>query len=63
MATDQNDANDNDEEYPPITFQEAKKMPVSELREEMKKRGLNSEGSKRKLTNRIRYYSGRGMPS
>ena len=53
--------NDNDEEYPPLSFQEAKKMSVNELREEMKKRGLNAEGSKKKILNRVRYYLGRGM--
>lgn len=56
-----NDKNESDDEYPPITYDEAKKMQVNDLREEMKKRGLNHQGSKKKLVNRIRYYSGRGM--
>lgn len=56
------DKNENDEEeLPELTFNEAKKMSVAELREEMKKRGINAKGSKKKLINRIRYYSGRGM--
>ena len=51
----------SDDEYPPLTFNEAKKMQVGELREELKKRGINSIGSKKKLVNRVKYYCGRGM--
>ena len=60
MATSKNES-DDENEYPELTYDEAKKMGVADLREEMKKRGLNHQGSKKKLVNRIRYYSGRGM--
>ena len=50
-----------EQEYPELTLEDAKKMTLSVLREEMKKRGLNSTGTKKKLLNRIRYYKGRGV--
>ena len=48
-------------EYPPISYQEAKTMSVDQLRQEMNKRGLNAIGAKKKLLNRIRFYSGHGL--
>ena len=44
-----------------LTFAEAKRMRVAELREEMRKRGLDATGTKKKMLNRIRHYLERGM--
>lgn len=46
-----------------LMYKSAKEMHVSQLREEMKQRGFNPNGSKKKLLNRIKYYSGRGISS
>ena len=50
-----------DDELPAITYQQAKSMTISQLREEMIKRGINAKGTKKNLLGRIRYYTGRGM--
>ena len=50
-----------EQEYPALTWQEAKQMTICVLRQEMEKRGLDATGTKKKLMNRVRYYSGRGM--
>lgn len=54
-------SNEEEDEYPPLSYLEAKAMAINKLREELKKRGLNASGTKKKSVNRIKYYATRGM--
>ena len=53
---------DSGDEYPPLSYAEAKSMKVAQLRDEMRKRGLlkKDNESKKKMLNQIRFYQGRG---
>ena len=55
-------SSDSGDEYPPLSYAEAKAMDIVKLRDEMRKRGLlkKDNESKKTLLGRIKYYSGKG---
>ena len=60
-----NENNDIDmDEDTPLTVEVARAMKVSELRKKLEELGVKSDGSKKTLVNRVKYYStpSRGFP-
>ena len=44
-------------QQPRLTYQMGKTMKLPELREKMRKMGINCNGTKKKLLNRLKYYT------
>ena len=56
-AMSEDEEEEREDSYSPLTYQIGKGLKVGELREKMRIRGINDKGPKLTLLNRIKYFS------